>query len=701
MTKFFNLIFLLLFSLIGTSQTKQDHLRKEGLSSNLEALKLEYKNSLKTKNDNIIYETLSPILVHYSGTNEWDSLSKYCVLTSDYAKKVGDLEIHLKLIMMDISTQELALKNTSNKKERIGYLNQFLGDTTLSGKRQYELYNMVGSYMISQNNADSSIFLQEKAVEYAKIADEKKYLYIGAITELGNTYKSFGKYDKALESLLEAERYVEMSTLPAFTAYNFHNLLGQVFAKIGDYPKAIEYFNNSIAIAKKEGYTTSKNASNVNLGFVYYKMGDFNTALNLYNSSASYFRSKGKSKKLGKVHSNISQIYFDMKDYVKADQYLDSAYVHISTKTKENATNYGFYKSRVKTDLKLGDIRSAEKFFNIIKDNQLQGDDKNGDFEKLKYLIAKKRGDSQNALKSYEKFQSKRDSFSNSLVTMRTQRIESEFNRKQQKAKIENLSELTSAQNKAIATRNSALLIGGFMLLLLAGLLFGLYKLYLKNKQNQKKLASQNVKITKALSENQMLLKEIHHRVKNNLQVISSLLSMQARKITDKDTKDALNSSKTRVQSMSILHQNLYQGDNLKDIDIEVYMERLIHNIVDTYNISDNVQFHIDIENLQLDVDTLIPIGLITNELVCNALKYAFEGREKGNLYVSFSSTASTLTLRVADDGVGFEGDSLPVKEGSIGARLVNSFVAKLEGKMVIDSSNGAEIVIVFDKDKI
>jgi len=154
---------------------------------------------------------------------------------------------------------------------------------------------------------------------------------------------------------------------------------------------------------------------------------------------------------------------------------------------------------------------------------------------------------------------------------------------------------------------------------------------------------------------------------------------MQARKVTDDDTKDALNSSKTRVQSMSILHQNLYQEDNLKDVDVASYVDKLIGNIIDTYHVNENIKVQIDVDPIVLDIDTLVPLGLMANELVCNAVKHAFKGREAGELNISLKDIGESIVLTVSDDGVGFEGEELPIRAGSLGARLIKSRLSLLQ----------------------
>src|SRR5690606_1249532 len=111
--------------------------------------------------------------------------------------------------------------------------------------------------------------------------------------------------------------------------------------------------------------------------------------------------------------------------------------------------------------------------------------------------------------------------------------------------------------------------------------------------------------------------------------------------------------SKTRVESMSILHQNLYQGEDLNHVNVETYLDQLVQNIRETYDVKENIRFHVHIDPIALDIDTLIPLGLIANELITNALKHAFKEREKGNLWVSLKSMSDKYSLIVADDGIG------------------------------------------------
>jgi two-component sensor histidine kinase len=217
-----------------------------------------------------------------------------------------------------------------------------------------------------------------------------------------------------------------------------------------------------------------------------------------------------------------------------------------------------------------------------------------------------------------------------------------------------------------------------------------------RNKQNSNALlADKNQIIQQSLQEKEVLLKEIHHRVKNNLQVISSLLSLQSRRVQEESVQEAILEGRNRVQSMAMIHQNLYQTENLTTIDVGQYIDHLAQNLFSSYNIEpDRITMDKDIQPLDLDVDILIPLGLILNELITNALKYAFPRERKGKIRVSLQQEAAQLKLRVMDDGIGLPAHFDPHKTRSMGYQLINSLVGKLKGQLEIKRIGGADIVL-------
>ncbi|MFD2202682.1 sensor histidine kinase [Shivajiella indica] len=197
-------------------------------------------------------------------------------------------------------------------------------------------------------------------------------------------------------------------------------------------------------------------------------------------------------------------------------------------------------------------------------------------------------------------------------------------------------------------------------------------------------------------NQNVLLLKEIHHRVKNNLEVVSGLLALQSAKMDDPTMQEVMLASQNRVQSMGILHQKLYQSEHLAFIEMKNYFENLCINILDSYNESERIKVNIDMKNLELDVDTAVPLGLIVNELLTNSLKYAFPNGEKGNIELSLEKLKEDdFQLKISDNGVGKPLEA-KVKGTGFGTQLVDLLTRQIDGKIIQDVTNGTRILINF-----
>jgi two-component sensor histidine kinase len=202
-----------------------------------------------------------------------------------------------------------------------------------------------------------------------------------------------------------------------------------------------------------------------------------------------------------------------------------------------------------------------------------------------------------------------------------------------------------------------------------------------------------------SLQEKEILLKEVHHRVKNNLQVISSLLSLQSYTIQDPQVQVLFQNTRNRVHSMALLHEQLYQSDNLAQIDFAHYVQRLVRHIVDSHDApTRNITFTIDIAQVNLRMDTVLPCGLIINELVTNALKHAFPDGCGGEIGIRFVATdPGQCGLTIWDTGVGLpEGLELNRRTSSLGLRLVNALVRQLQGSLEVTPQPGSTFTIAF-----
>ncbi|MEH2063170.1 MAG: PAS domain-containing protein [Nostoc sp.] len=205
-------------------------------------------------------------------------------------------------------------------------------------------------------------------------------------------------------------------------------------------------------------------------------------------------------------------------------------------------------------------------------------------------------------------------------------------------------------------------------------------------------------KIKASLKEKEVLLKEIHHRVKNNLGIVSSLLQMQSRRTEDPVVTAILRDSQNRIASIALIHEKLYRSDDLADIDFAQYIPDLTTHLFDSYNVSSNkIKLKIKVDNASLDIETAIPCGLIINELVSNALKYAFTDNRPGEIEVKFyQESESTLRLIIRDNGIGLPENFDSKKAKTLGITLVQGLVKQLRGKLEIDSQQGTQFKITF-----
>jgi two-component sensor histidine kinase len=218
----------------------------------------------------------------------------------------------------------------------------------------------------------------------------------------------------------------------------------------------------------------------------------------------------------------------------------------------------------------------------------------------------------------------------------------------------------------------------------------------LAEKEEKRRIAEENLK--RSLAEKDILLREVHHRVKNNMQIISSILKMQQRQVNDPTLKTVLEESQSRIRSMALIHENLYQNENLANITFANYIKSLASNLARTFaNSQSNITIEYNIEDIYLPIDTGIPCGLIINELLSNAFKYAFADRTKGVINISLQQvTEQDFTLTVSDNGKGLPAELNLEESGTLGMKIVKRLVQQIDGTFEYKYSNGATFIINF-----
>ena len=203
--------------------------------------------------------------------------------------------------------------------------------------------------------------------------------------------------------------------------------------------------------------------------------------------------------------------------------------------------------------------------------------------------------------------------------------------------------------------------------------------------------------ITHSLEEKEILLREVHHRVKNNMQIISSLLNLQSNTIKNKEMKDIFKESQNRVRSMSMIHEEVYQSDDIAKIDFRSYIKHFIKSLFQTYPTGlNNIEWVIDIDEIKLNIETSIPCGLILNELLSNSLKHAFKDGKDGKIWVKLNEDYDKIRLAVTDNGTGLPDDFQLEKTSTLGLELVKNLVKQLDGKIKVKNENGVSFIITF-----
>ncbi len=580
----------------------------------------------------------------------------------------------------------------------------------------------------SLRNMDSSIMMLRQAADLSG----KLGFHRGTVSSLLRLATNVGlKGDPREEESLLTE------ALQISLKHGYKQWLGKTYLKIADVnhrnlkPDSALYYCNLAEKANLEWGNEYDNWHVFNArATIYNAQGDMEKAEQNYQEALRLTSQKMVRKDHGFLLFDMLYWYFMKKDWAKyseiSEQYLkfmaegdnkgigqDAIHgiLYFFDKNASTASKVKTLNAILKQHESLGNRISLANTYKLLGETLREGGDLDGAVLAYKQAGALNREigmidteahcalmvselyetkkDFPNAFAWYKKYQAIEDS----LNTLAVQKNFSELEVKYQTGKME--AEITQQQLKleaaSLARRNLAITVGALALAVLGALGF----LYFKSKTN-KELAAKNGIISKALSEKELLLREIHHRVKNNLQVISSLLHLQSKYIEDEKAMEVMREGRNRVKSMALIHQDLYQNDNLTSVEVAPYLTKLTESLFQSYNIDpDRIRLRSEVDAPRLDVDTLIPLGLILNELVSNALKHAFPDERVGEVAVSLKSLENALYLVVQDNGVGFAEQQKTKFEKSFGFEMVKTFAAKLKAKLEVENGEGTLVRLV------
>ncbi|SHI76138.1 Two-component sensor histidine kinase, contains HisKA and HATPase domains [Arenibacter nanhaiticus] len=512
---------------------------------------------------------------------------------------------------------------------------------------------------------------------------------------IDHNYAKLGLYDRQFEI---REEKLRLGLTDKIVFYD-------IYSNLGLHRKAMEDYIKDMLKTVREGdyYAQAEYLNNIGT----YLLLDMSTAVALTNfKQAKGFidvylndisRQKSEQELIkgnylkGIIKGNIGKCYARLKEYDIAALELESAIAIIG---EYSSNKYSSEKNE--NSLELADVYLQQEEFEKAKKLLLYGDYpvKVQNIIKRNRLLAAyydKIGDFKNATEYLKRTVKIRDSLNQSDAGLKKQQLaavagqEIEYSKRlmdEQKIALEESRSEMQAKDERI---NIVFISLVFTLLGFAAVVYA----YLKSIKTQRLIAEQKQIIESALIEKDSLLKEIHHRVKNNLQMVSSLLSLQTKNTKSKAAIQALEEGKTRVKAMALIHQKLYQNDDLSVIEMQEYIESLINSVQSVYKKGGhNINIFIDAEGVELDIDRAIPFGLILNELVSNSFKYAFpDNDENGKIHIHLSKNGEKGYFEYTDNGIGLPEDSSERANSSMGIRLMNRLVNQLQSTLNIDKT--------------
>ncbi len=547
-------------------------------------------------------------------------------------------------------------------------------------------------------NGNKSLPFSLKAYEIAKNSGNKKDAAT-ALIEVSHDYERLGNLRLALKYTLEAAGiYQEDNDLENLAVTN--NRIGSVYLSLEDTCLSLKYLEKALLYNKKNSHDNLAGYDLNNIGEIYRLSGKYPEAKSYFNEALTYFTPTEDSLEYAYTIGNLGLVESATGNFSLANQYLEKAskvlyklgdYYPITVYLTENAKilfEQGRYKEAI------------DKLNTSLVYSQREGlREQTVQTYKLLSEIYSSRNHYKNAFKYYQLYTALNDSLINLDVVRKMESQRTDFEITKRETVIENLQHI----NKL---RNIIILILTLSIIAITILAFSMFRLLRKIKgmnslllRNASELENKKKNLEKALVEKEALNKEIHHRVKNNLQVVSSLLSLQSRRFKDKDTIAAIEDSRNRIETISLIHQKLYQSENMAFVKAPEYIRQLIEAIHRTYS-GENLKIkHIlDIENLYFDIDTAVPLGLIINELAINAYKYAFTESNTGTIHLETRLLSnSCCSFMFKDNGKGLPSGFNLKSTNSLGIKLINILSGQLNGKAEFYSNGGVEFCLNFE----
>jgi two-component sensor histidine kinase/Tfp pilus assembly protein PilF len=503
--------------------------------------------------------------------------------------------------------------------------------------------NKMEKMFASRGTYDSAAFYGIKALEIAEKRKDSIQI-CNIMTDLGTAELVRKDYEKAMGYFATSLMIANNIKNKALACYNLISI-GSVLLEKKENKKAIDYFLKTLTLGKELKDKPLIASAYSSLGSAYYNMGDYDRAYAYYKYALGLARETDDKSSTLYILKNIGFILTSKKKYNEAIGYLEQALKEIK--------NDGFkvellstYSTLAEAYAGLNDFKNAYKYHIL--------------YSKVDSIIFNK--DRERA----------------------TAEVTTKYNIEKKAKEILVLKKDNKIKDLQLSN-NRLIIIAAIIIFILTSIIL----LIFYNKFQIKK---------KANAEKELLLREIHHRVKNNLQIILSILNIQGRKMKDDSMAGFIRESESRIQTMAIIHEKLYQSDNLAQISFKEYISELIDFIYTVYNVDkEKINCTISETDVRLDINMAVPLGLIINELVCNSLKHAFLENESGTILIQLTTTErKTYELIIRDSGKGFPANFDTKKTSTLGLKLIQTLVRQMGGNLTLTNDAGTMALIHF-----
>jgi len=600
-------------------------------------------------------------------------------------------------------------------------LQQDLSEAIANGQKALQLYKELGN---KKGKADALYYLGYlsmmsnkmeqgreqlfEALEIYKTVGYKNVQRLNALIAIN--YNQFGMRKEAITYGLEAVRIIEERNDTSPEAAEAYNYVAIIYDAMHDEQKSFEYLQKADRIAVQHNDLPLVVMLETNIIQMLMKFKRYREALVYLKKLEAIQKKSLKKENLMLLHRCIL-VYTALKDFKNAKKYADRAMAISSGLPPNSPEQFMLYPAITKYHYEVGEYELARKYAMIYK-KMAEGSKNAGrlaDIHRMLFKIDSVQLRFNDAIKDLEAAKNHEFAILNDKKDKAFQELQVKYDSDKKDKYIllkDENNKLLRKQGELQETRLSQAnlvknisFIGILALIIILSLVYrGFYNKQKNNKllQAQSRVIDEkNTVLQKLADQREWLLREIHHRVKNNLQIVMSLLNTQSHYLTDKAAMLAISSSQNRIHSMSLIHKKLYQSDNLVQIHMPTYVNELVEYLRVAFETGQRIRFSLQIDDIDLDISQAVPVGLILNEAITNSIKHAFPQAAEGEIRIVVEKDNHQCTLTISDNGVGLPVTAATDKE-TLGMKLIKGLSGDIDGVLETDSVMGYRISISF-----